>query len=443
MEVKILPNVSTLALAGGDGNRLHPLTKLRAKPAVPFGGKWTIFDLVMWSLYYSGSRDVGVLVQRNAVSMTDHLASAWPRRPDGGSYFRVLPPEGFNHPVEGMVREYLGTADAVFQHLDSVHRRDDVLVVAGDHLYKADFSHFWSYHKEHQADITIMATSVSVAEARGYGVMVTEPGGRVVDFVEKPPEPQEIPGNPGYAYCSMGVYLIKREVLEEYLTRDAAKKRRQKGDEDRLTEAELSELTSHDFGKDIIPAMIKDGRCVCAFPFSENAAPGQREAYWRDVGTLHAYWQAHMELCSDDPILNLFTSQWPVGTVHDSAPPMKIGGGSDTIMNNSHVSGGCIITGSTLRYSVLGRHCAVTGATVEQSILFDQLIVEPGSVIKKAIIDVDPRLEMDQRAVLPAGTQIGVDHAADKDRGFTVTEEGIVVVPSTWFAENGLVVDVP
>lgn len=441
MDLKIIPNVSVFALAGGDGNRLQPLTNLRAKPAVPFGGKWTIFDLVMWSLYYSGLRDVGVLVQRNAVSMTDHLASAWPRRPDGGSYFKVLPPEGFRHPVEGMIREYLGTADAVYQHLQSVHRRDDVLIVAGDHLYKADFSHFWAFHKEHNADVTIMATSVPVEEAKGYGVMETETGGRVVDFVEKPSQPQEIPGNPGNAYCSMGVYLFKREVLEQYLTEDAEKKRKQKGDMELLTPEELRGMSDHDFGKDIIPTMIKDGRCVCAFPFSENVAPGQREAYWRDVGTLHAYWQAHMELCSDDPMLNLFTSQWPVGTIHDSAPPMKFGGGN-TVTSNSHISGGCIITDSELRFSVLGRHCNVRRSRVTESILFDQLIVEPDCVIHKAIIDVDPRLEMDQRAMIPAGTQIGIDHQADKDRGFTVTEEGIVAVPSTWFSENGLIVDV-
>lgn len=424
MDAKILHNVSVFALAGGDGNRLHPLTNLRAKPAVPFGGKWIIFDLVLWSLYYSGLRDVGVLVQRNAVSLADHLASAWPRRPDGGSYFRVLPPEGYIDPLKGMVREYLGTANAVYQHLQSVHRRDDVLIVAGDHLYKADFSHFWNYHHDHDANLTIMATSVPVEEARRYGVMVTEADGRVVDFHEKPDEPYEVPGKPGYAYCSMGVYLFKRSVLEGYLIEDAE-----------------NPDSSHDFGKDIIPAMIADGLTVCAFPFSENAAPGQREAYWRDVGTIDAYWQAHMELCSDDPTLNLFTAQWPVGTVHDSAPPLKTGGG-DTITSNTHISGGCVITESVLRYSVIGRHCSITRSTVEQSILFDQLTVEPGCVIKRAIIDVDPRLEGDQRAVLPAGTTIGVDATLDQSRGFTITEDGITVVPSTWFAENGLIVDI-
>jgi len=424
MVSKILPNVSVFALAGGDGNRLQPLTDFRAKPAVPFGGKWIIFDLVLWSLYYSGLRDVGVLVQRNAVSLADHLASAWPRRPDGGSYFRVLPPEGFNDPIKGMVREYQGTANAVYQHLQSVHRRDDVLIVAGDHLYKADFSHFWEFHKGLNADLTVMATSVPVEEAKRYGVMVTEPDCNVTAFCEKPQAPCEIPGKPGLSYCSMGVYLFKREVLEAYLTKDA-----------------YNENSSHDFGRDIIPAMIADGLLVYAFPFSENVAPGQREPYWRDVGTIDAYWQAHMDLCSDDPHLNLFTESWPVGTVHDSAPPLKIGGG-DSIISNTQMSGFCIITQSVVRYSVFGRRINVTDSLIEQSILFDQLTVEPGCGLQKVIVDVDPRYEIYRRAVIPTGTKIGVDRELDLSRGFTITESGVTVVPSTWFEKNSFFIDV-
>jgi len=410
---KLLRNVKVFALAGGAGSRLMPLTATRAKPAVPFGGKWTIFDLVMWSLYHSGLRDVGVLVQKNNVSLTDHLAAVWPQKPGGGSYFQVLSPEGF----DGR-HQYLGTADAVWQH---VHRADDaehVMIVSGDHLFKVDFSQFYDYHVKKDADLSIMSITVPTEEARAFGVMGTNKDGRIENFKEKPEHPQEIPGKPGEAYCSMGVYLFKRDALEKYLELDAK-----------------TASSSHDFGKDVIPRMLREC-CVYAYPFSENVAPGQKRPYWRDVGTIKAFWEEHMNLCSDEPELNLFSEQWPITTVHDRTPPAKFAKGC--LLENSHVSGGSIIDRANIRYSVLGRRVHVrAGCEIDQSILFSQIIVEEKCKLVKTIVDVDPSLHDNQRVVIPAGTEIGVDVEEDEARGFTVTEEGITVVPFEWFKRNG------
>ena len=410
MSAPLLRNIKVFALAGGAGSRLMPLTAKRAKPAVPFGAKWTIFDLVMWSLYHSGFRDVGVLVQKNAVSLADHLAQAWPRRPDGGSYFQVLPPEGF----EGR-HEYLGTADAVYQHLHYAGNSDAVLVVSGDHLYKVDFSSFWSFHVSHDADLSIMATMVPVHAARAFGVMGTDVDQKVTTFKEKPEHPQEVPGTPGQAYCSMGVYLFKYDVLEKYLREDAR-----------------HYSSSHDFGKDIIPKMIRDKMRVFAYSFSESSVPGQTVPYWRDIGTLDAYWEEHMNLCSDDPSMNLFSEEWPITTVHDRTPPAKFA--NNAICDHVHLAGGCIIDDSRITYSVLGRKVTVrAGCSITESIVFNQVLIENNCVLKKVIVDVDPYLMDDERVVIPAGTQIGVDHALDEDRGFTVTDSGITVVPYDWF----------
>jgi glucose-1-phosphate adenylyltransferase len=412
------PHVKPFALAGGSGSRLLPLTAKRAKPAVPFGGKWAIIDPVLWCLYYSGLRDVGVLVQKNAVSLNEHIGRSWPRKLDGGAYFQILPPEGF----DGR-HEYLGTADAVYQHMHQSHGKEHVLIVSGDHLYKADFSHFIEFHEDSEADLTIMAITVPIAEASAFGVLGTNGGGKVLTFKEKPAKPRHIPENEGLAYCSMGVYLFKRDALKGYLTDDAADK-----------------VSSHDFGKDIIPRMVRDKRKVYAYPFSENVAKGQKSAFWRDVGTIDAYHQEHMNLCGDDPVFNVFAEQWRIVTGHDGTAGFK--SARRVIIDHSMGCGSSIVDMSELRYTVLGRRVIVReGCSLNESIVFDQVHFEGKCKLHRTIVDVDPTLRDNQRVVVPHGTEIGFSRDDDEARGFTVTDSGITVVPYTWFADKTITVE--
>jgi glucose-1-phosphate adenylyltransferase len=357
-------------------------------------------------------------VQRNAVSLSDLLAGSWPQKPDGGAYFQILMPEGF----QGR-HQYLGTADAVLQHIHRADRFEHVLIVSGDHLYKVDFAQFYQFHLEHDADVSIMSIDVPLEDAKGFGVLETDSTGRIVSFVEKPDEPAQIPGNKGVAYASMGVYLFRTSVLRERLFADAA-----------------NPQSAHDFGGDVIPQMIKDGARCYAYPFSENIVKGQTRPYWRDLGTLDSYHGAHMGLCGDNPDLNLYSDDWAIGTSQDRAPNAKVSNRS--VLDHSLLTGGTIIDSSEIASSVIGRRCHINGSKLWDSILFDQIMTEPGCMIRRAIIDVDPELDPNERAVIPAGTQIGFDRELDLSRGFTVTESGITVVPASWFDQTGGIVTV-
>lgn len=422
MNERLLNNVKTFALAGGSGSRLMPLTDMYAKPAVPFLGVYVIFDFVMWSLYYSGLRNIGVLVQKNAVSLTEHIDAVFPRRPAGGVYLQTLSPEGRCGKFE-----FSGTADAVWQHIHHAAGYDTVMIVSGDHIYKADFSVFERFHREHDADLSVMAITVPVEDAKAFGVIEADQDNKICEFVEKPSQPKEVQGSPGFAFCSMGVYCFKKKVLKRYLDEDA-------GDID----------SNHDFGKDILPKMIADGKKIYAFPFSETMIDGQ-QPYWRDVGTIKAYWEEHQNFCSDNPSLNLYSNDFRLPPRDYGAGPNKFGSGtknSSSILN-SLVPSGCIIVDSFLLYTTLGVHVTIReGCKVVMSIIPSQVTMERNCSLHKTILVSDPYLRSHQRLLLPAHTEIGFDHENDRKRGFTVTEEGIVVVPFSWFKENKLIVSV-
>jgi len=440
--IDTLKKTGVFALAGGKGSRLIDLTKHRAKPAVPFAAKYRIADVVTWAMYHSGLRGINVLVQKNAVSLGDHLANVWPRHPDGGAYYRVIPPEGFKGPLDETERhEYSGTADAVYQNLKYVRRKEHVLIVAGDHIYIADFAKVVDFHVEHDADVTIMAIDVPIEEASQFGVITANDANEVTDFIEKPEHPASSTRDPNKAPCSMGVYVFKIEVLKRYLDDDAH-----------------DPLSDHDFGHNIIPKMVADRCKVMAFPFSTMKVPGQKMAYWRDVGTVDAWLDEHYNYCLNDPVLNLFASQNPIGTVLDRTSPLKFGGDSSrgelnawedppdagySLVANCNIAGGSSITESKAVFTTISPRVEVhAGCELMGSVLHPNLILEPGCMLKRAIIDTDPLLEVDERFVLPAGTRIGFDRDEDLARGFHITERGAVLVPSDWFAQNELCVEV-
>ncbi len=419
MHDKLLNHVKVFALAGGSGSRLMPLTDMYAKPAVPFLGVYVVFDFVMWSLYYSGLRNIGVLVQKNAVSLTEHIAAVFPRRPGGGVYLQTLCPEGRCGRFE-----FLGTADAIWQHIHHAGGYETVMVVSGDHIYKADFGAFERFHRENDADATIMAISVPLNDATALGVIGTDENNKILEFIEKPQHPKAQRDNPNLAYCSMGVYCFKKKVLKQYLKEDAD-----------------DPTSSHDLSKDVIPKMIADGRKVFAFPFSETRVDGE-QPYWRDVGTLKAYWEEHQNFCSDKPTLSLYSDDFRLPPRDYMAAPNKFGSGkrdSSSILN-SLVPSGCIIVNSHLLYSTLGVRVTMReGCNVTMSIIPSQVTMEANCTLHKTILVSDPYLRNRQRLILPPRTEIGVNHDDDKKRNFTITDEGIVVVPFSWFRENRLI----
>ena len=396
---------STLALvlAGGRGSRLYELTSWRAKPAVYFGGKYRIIDFPLSNCVNSGVRKIGVLTQYKAHSLIRHLMRGWSHfRRELGEYIEVLPASQ-RHSDDW----YQGTADAVYQNLDIIRAEQPefVLILAGDHVYKMDYGPLLVEHVESGADMTVCCLEVPVAEAAGtFGVMEIDETGRVVGFQEKPAEPAEIPGRPGYALASMGNYVFNTDFLYDRLVEDAAKTG-----------------STHDFGNDVIPAMIEACH-VHAYPF-RDAATGDK-AYWRDVGTLDSYWQANMELVSTTPQLNLYDSEWPLWTYQEQLPPAKF------VFNDperrglalqSMVAGGCIISGSEVHDSVLFSgvyvhpHSMIGGA-----VLLPDVEVGPGSRLGRVIVDRSCRI--------PEGMRIGLDPEEDRKNGFRVSAGGVTLV---------------
>ncbi|MBL8490032.1 MAG: glucose-1-phosphate adenylyltransferase, partial [Rhodocyclaceae bacterium] len=316
-----------LVLAGGQGSRLYELTAWRAKPAVPFGGKFRIIDFPLSNCVNSGIRQVGVLTQYKAHSLIQHLVLGWSYfKRELGEYLEVLPA---SQRVGG--EWYQGTADAIYQNLDIIrtHRPEYVMVLSGDHIYKMDYGPMLAFHVESGADMTVSCLEVPLAEAaRSYGVMQIDAEQRIVGFEEKPAEPKPIPGQPGLCMASMGNYVFKTEFLYDQLIADAAR-----------TDS------SHDFGKDIIPSIISR-HMVYAYPFRDPDT-GER-AYWRDVGTLDAFWKANMELMTVTPELNLYDQEWPILTHQAQLPPAKFVFNDEDrrgMATDSMVSGGCIISG--------------------------------------------------------------------------------------------------
>lgn len=397
-----MQNVLALLLAGGAGERLHPLTRDRAKPAVPFGGVYRIIDFTLSNCINSECRQIAVLVQYKSNSLTRHINYAWDMcRPEFGEFIDVIPPQ-----MRVNRNWYLGTADAIYQNLYSVdqHNPREVLILSGDHIYKMDYSKKLHAHREMEADLTISAIEVPIGEAHRFGVLEVDPNGRVIGFQEKPLDPVPIPGKPEAALASMGIYAFNADVLRRVLIDDA----------DRPG-------SCHDFGKNVIPDML--GRyAVYAYRFQdENKKETQ---YWRDVGTLDSYWEAQMDLVSVDPQFNLYDKSWPLRTRVPALPPAKTvfaeQGGRFGAAVDSIVSPGCIISGGMARRCVLGPEVRINSyAEVEESVLFAGAQIGRHCRVRRAIIE--------KNVVLPDHTVIGFDTTEDA-RHYRVTEGGIVAV---------------
>jgi glucose-1-phosphate adenylyltransferase len=401
-----MPRTDVLAiiLAGGRGARLEPLTRDRAKPAVPFGGAYRIIDFTLSNCYNSGFRKILMLTQYKAMSLHRHIAMGWSRYfcREMEEFADVVPPQQY-------VDEnwYLGTADAVHQNLFAINteKPDYVMILGGDHIYKMNYSKMLDFHIENNADATVAAIPVDPAIAAGqFGVMEVDHFFRIVGFEEKPVNPKLIPGLTDRCLGSMGIYIFSTQFLHEELHRDAA-----------------DPMSQHDFGANIIPSAIQKHR-IFAYPFMDENR--KTEAYWRDVGTLDAFYDANMDLVNVDPLLNLYDEQWAIYTFHPNYPPTKFvfaDGDRTGIAVDSIVCPGSIISGGVVNRSILGHRCRINSfSRVDESVLFSDVNVGRGTKIRRAIIDK----EVD----VPAYTTIGYDHAFDHQRGFTITDNGIVVV---------------
>jgi glucose-1-phosphate adenylyltransferase len=379
------------------------LTRDRAKPAVPFGGIYRIIDFTLSNCLNSDMRKILVLTQYKAVSLNRHIDQGWKfLSREFDEYIEVIPPQ---QRIAEMW--YQGTADAIYQNVYTIEKAAprDTLILAGDHIYKMNYAEMIAFHRERRADLTIACLPVPRAQAREFGVMDIDHAGRVLSFLEKPRDPPGMPGNPSMSMASMGIYVFATDVMYELLFQDAAKK----------------EASSHDFGKDIIPGMLASSR-VFAYPFRDENR--KQAAYWRDVGTLDAYFQTSMDLIQIDPILNLYDRNWPIHTYQPPMPPPKFVHTDPDRRGaalNSIVCQGAIVSGGQVYRSILSPGVRINSyALVEDSILFDQVEVGRHARIRKAIIDKDVKI--------PPGFDIGWNRAADLARGLTVTDDGVTVV---------------
>jgi glucose-1-phosphate adenylyltransferase len=398
------PLVVGIVLAGGEGKRLHPLTRDRAKPAVPFGGRYRIIDFVLSNLVNSGIYKLSVITQYKAGSLMQHLARGWQLAPQMGHYVAPVPPAMNLGP-----RFFSGSADAVLQNLDVIEneRPTHVCVFGADHIYKMDVRQMLAFHIDHEADATVACIPVPVADAGGFGIVECDAHQAVTAFLEKPTLP---PDAAGTRLASMGLYIFRADALTRLIRADAER-----------TDS------AHDFGRDILPGMVPTGR-LFAYDFSTNAVPGMKEherGYWRDIGTLDAYWQASEDLVSVSPSFSLYNPEWPIYTAYYPSAPAKFVF-SDREQNrvgiatDSMVSEGCIISGGHVDRSILGLRVRVNSfSSVSESVLFDDVDVGRHARIRRAIID--------KGVTIPPGTTIGYDLEADRQR-FTVSDGGIVVV---------------
>ena len=392
-----------LVLAGGRGSRLYELTDWRAKPGVYFGGKLRIIDFPLSNCINSGIRRIGIATQYKAHSLIRHLVNGWTNRTSIGREFIEVWPASQRTGEDW----YLGTADAVFQNLDIIRTNNPrfVLILSGDHVYKMDYGGFLAFHAEKSADMSVCCLEVPVEEAAGqFGVMTVDETGRVIAFHEKPEHPASVPGKEGICLASMGNYVFNSDFLYEQLIKDAD-----------------TPGSDHDFGKNIIPSII-DKYQIYAYPFRDPET--EKQAYWRDVGTLDAYWEANMELISVVPQLDLYDQDWPILTHQLQTPPAKfvfdnpVRTGSAT---ESMVSGGCIISGAKITKSLIFSNCKIHSfCDISESLILPECEIHDGCTIRGAIID--------RGSIIPEGTEIGVNHDDDRARGFRVTEAGRVLV---------------
>lgn len=408
---RLTKDTLALILAGGRGSRLHELTDWRAKPALYFGGKFRIIDFPLSNCVNSGIRRIGVLSQYKAHSLIRHIQVGWSHfKRELGEYVEVLPASQRNS-----ANWYQGTADALYQNVDIIRAAKPkyVMVLSGDHIYQMDYAAILAYHVEKGAKLTVSCVEVPIEEAAGsFGVMSVNEDDKVLRFDEKPSEPTPVPGNDKLCLASMGNYIFETEYLLDLLEQDAKK-----------------EDSEHDFGNDIIPSIIDD-EGVYAFRFRDRDG---KQAYWRDVGTLDAFWEANMEMVSPTPSLNLYDHSWPIWTYQTQLPPAKFVFDDDDRRGyavDSMVSGGCIISGGTVRRSLLFSDVRVHSYTlVESSVILPEVIIGRGAKVKRAIID--------RACVIPEGMEIGFDTERDKANGFRVTDKGITLVTREMLGQLG------
>ena len=390
-----------MIMAGGRGERLRGLTEHRCKPATPFGGKFRIVDFVLSNCVNSGIRKICLLTQYKGQSLIQHVQRGWSYlRGEFGEFIDVVPAQ------QQVGKEwYRGTADSVYQNLDIIRSNHPkhVLVLAGDHIYKMDYGPMIAYHVEKGADITVGVGEVPIVEAREFGVLSVTEWNRVTKFSEKPREPEPMPGRSDVALASMGIYVFNAQLLERLLVEDAA-----------------DPASSHDFGKNIIPKAI-DALQVFAYPFRNVKTRAQN--YWRDVGTVDAFFEANLELVHVAPELNVYDEEWPIWTYQVQQPPAKFvldEDGRRGMAINALVSGGSIISGAIVRESLLFSSVRVDeGSTIHRSVIMPGVHIGKGCTVRNAIID--------EHCEIPDGTQIGVDLDADRQR-FDVTPKGVVLV---------------
>ncbi len=410
-------NVLAMILAGGEGRRLDPLTRERAKPAVPFGGRYRIIDFVLSNLANSGFFKMKVLVQYKSESLNTHIQRAWRLTALLGQYVEIVPAQMRVGP-----RWFSGSADAIYQNLNIItdEEPDYLFVFGADNIYRMDVRQMLDYHLDRRADLTVAAIPVPVEEASEFGIIEVDSENRMIGFVEKPKaNPKTMPGDPTRCLASMGNYLFTTEALVQEIVRDA-------GDPN----------SAHDFGKSIVASMYQRKK-VYVYDFATNVVPGQsarERGYWRDVGSLDAYYQANMDLVAVDPIFSLYNYDWPIYTVQYNYPPAKfvfrlesegrIGRATDSL-----ISEGCIISGGDVHHSIISPKVRVNSyATIEDSIVFENVNIGRHCKIRKTIVD--------KHVDIPAGTVIGYDLEKDR-RQFHVSDSGIVIIPKGMRIEPG------
>lgn len=396
-----------MLLAGGQGSRLYPLTADRAKPSVPFGGKYRIIDFTLSNCLHSGIRRVLVLTQYKSHSLQKHLRDAWSIfSPELGEYITAIPPQ-----MRTGDSWYKGTADAIYQNHFLLERSGAkrILILSGDHIYRMDYAAMLRRHDEMNAGLTVACMRVPMADASGFGVVSVGDDDRILEFNEKPGSPQPMPGHPDVALASMGIYVFNQDVLEQQLDLD-----------------HRNASSSHDFGHDIIPELIKSNNVYC-YQFGSKEGRVSPDRYWKDVGTVDSYFDVNMDLLSCVPPLDLYQDSWPIRTYHGQHPPARMvpgdSGGHGTIQN-SMIGSGSIVVGSTVKDSILSARVRVADqAQITSSILFDSVKVGAGATLNRCIVD--------KHVEIPAGYQIGVNKEEDAKR-FRVSENGVVVVPKTF-----------
>lgn len=407
--------VVTFIMAGGKGERLLPLTKDRTKPAVPFGGIYRIIDFTLSNCVNSGIRKIHVLTQYKQISLSRHLRMGWNIFDSQlGEYIDIIP-------AQMRVDEhwYLGTADAIHQNIYTIEAEnpDYVLILAGDHIYKMNYAKMLDYHKEKKADMTLAVVEMEKEKVSLLGIVEAGPNNEILGFVEKPKAPKTICGDPDRIYASMGIYIFNKDVLEKELTEDAK-----------------NPNSTHDFGKDVIPHMVGEKYRLFAYNFKDE---NKKEAkYWRDIGTIDAYYEANMDLVKVSPEFNLYDKDWPIRTYQEQFPPAKtvFAGGKDDptrvgIVLDSLISGGCIVSGGRVERSILSPNVRINSySEVYDSILMEGVDVARYAKIRRAIIDKDVKI--------PKNMTIGYDLKLDKKR-FVLTESGIVVVAKGTILEEG------